>query len=255
MAYGVQYSWVVTLLKGLVAGGGTTGVSAIVQWVLDGTTTGDWSMKPETQGIVISLISGAAAALWVMFKNVAKQKWGWVLPVLLCAVALQGCATWSPAVGGKTEIETTFSDVLGPDGSQNTQYKQILHAPAGVEAKDLASMSYQWQPDGSGAIAVSSSPNANTVQQGPLLEKAMASDDARLNFLIQGLAQLSGIWSPVVGQGLMNDAANDQAKAVNRAALQSLIADIVKQAIAAQPKPAQPPADSPGADLPEVGTN
>lgn len=90
MAYGVQYSWVVTLLKGVVAGSGTTGVSAVLLWILDGASTGDWSMKPETQGVVIALLTGAAAALWTMFKNFAKQKWGWVLPSIAIGAALFG---------------------------------------------------------------------------------------------------------------------------------------------------------------------
>ncbi|MCC6797697.1 MAG: hypothetical protein IT366_21470 [Candidatus Hydrogenedentes bacterium] len=257
MAYGTQYSWVVTLLKGLVAGGGTTGVSAIVQWILDGTTTGDWSMKPETQGIVISLISGAAAALWVMFKNVAKQKWGWVLPALLCVAMLQGCATWSP-----TEIETTFSDVLGPDGSQNTQYNQKLKAPAGVEAKDLASMTYQWMPDGSGAIAVSSDRSADTMGQAELLKAAFESNNAQVQMLTQSLLGLAGLAVPGIEKKIDYDAAAGAARSQNDAVLRGQILDLLRDPEVLKalgrvraPRPAAPPADSPGADLPEVGTN
>lgn len=255
----MNYSWAVTLLKGLVAGSGTTGVSAVLLWILDGVNTGDWSMKPETQGIVISLLTGAAAALWTMFKNYAKQKWGWVLPVLVCAIALQGCATWSPAVGGKTEIETTFSDVLGPDGTQNTQYSQKLKAPAGVEAKDLASMTYQWQPDGSGAIAVSSDRSADTMGQAELLKAAFESNNAQVQMLTQSLLGLAGLAVPGIEKKIDYDAAAGAARSQNDAVLRGQILDLLRDPEVLKalgrvraPKPATPPADAQSVDLPAV---
>lgn len=256
-----NYSWAVTLIKGLVAGGGTTGAAAIVQWVLDGITTSDWSMKPETQGIVVSLISGGAAALWVMFKNYAKQKWGWILPVLVCAIALSSCNTVGPAISGKTEIETSFVDTINPDGSQNTQYNQKLKAPAGVEAKDLASMTYDWNEDGSGNIAVSSDRSADTMGQAELLKAAFEANNAQINMLFGALIQAAGIASPLIGQKLDLDAAAKAQESVNDAALTARIAEIVEKALdrKLKPKAATTPADSPLVDvpvtLPEVGNN
>lgn len=256
----MNYSWAVTLLKGLVAGSGTTGVSAVLLWILDGVNTGDWSMKPETQGIVISLLNGAAAALWTMFKNYAKQKWGWVLPVLVCAVALSSCNTVGPAISGKTEIETKFSDVVGPGETQNTQYYQKLKAPAGVEVKDLASMSYVWE-DGKGNIAVSSDRSADTMGQAELLKSAFEANNAQINMLFGALIQAAGIASPLIGQKLDLDAVDKARDDANSAARDQQILkflDDLSRRLSKLEKPAKP-ADSPLVDvpvtLPEVGTN
>ena len=97
--------------------------------------------------------------------------------LIACAALLaQGCVTTVPAFGGKTRAETTFKDGVGPDGTQYTEYTRNVELPAGVELNGQDDMSYGWQSDGSGNIAIGQSGTANTVAQGDLLMARVQSE-------------------------------------------------------------------------------
>ena len=238
----MQYSVLTTILKGVFGAGASGTAGVLILWAYNGFATNDWTVTPEAS----IAIAAAAAAVWAVAKNWFKN---YVVPKMdrikfmkmlaiggACGLMIgaQGCATMVPAVGGKTEIETTFSDVVGPDGVQNTQYNQKLKAPAGVEAKDLASMTYDWNPDQSGSISVSSDRSADTMGQAELLKSAFEANNAQVNMLMQALIGLGGLAQPLIGQKMQSDSLNQSAELANKAQLQSMIVDIVKQALAQQ---------------------
>lgn len=259
------YDWSITLKKaglwllaGIGAGAVASPLSDLAQYILAGALSGGTFGESETaKNALWLLFTGGLTALVAGFKNWWKNAGVKLIPCLIIGAALfgaSGCATMVPAVGGKTEIETSFTDTIGPDGVQNTQYNQKLKAPAGVEAKDLASMTYDWNADQSGGIAVSSDRSADTMGQAELLKAAFEANNAQINMLFGALIQAAGIASPLIGQKIDLDAAQRATDRQNDAALDQRIADIVEKVVdkklAPKPKPATPPADSP---LGEVG--
>lgn len=75
---------------------------------------------------------------------------------------LAGCVGMAPAVMGKTNYNVEFSDVTA---DQATNYRMNVKAPAGVDLATVTGMTYDWRPDGSGAISVSQQGNVNTESQ------------------------------------------------------------------------------------------
>lgn len=222
---GKQYSGAVTVAKAVVGGIGVGSVGIVLGWLIDAITTGDFSLSAEQS----AALTAVAAAAWIAVKNFAKVKLGWNwIPALLCLALLSSCNTVGPAISGKTKIETSFSDVLGPDGSQNTQYNQKLEAPAGVEAKDLASMTYDWSPDGGGNIAVSTDSNANTMGQAELLKAAFDANTRQIDMLFQALLGLGNLASPLIGQKIGTDAAARATEENNQALLRAQIIELLR---------------------------
>lgn len=84
------------------------------------------------------------------------------------ALALSGCATTLPAVGGKTHYNVEFSDVTA---EQATNYKMNIRAPAGVELASMTGMQYNWKPDGSGEISVSQDQTSDSTAQAALISE------------------------------------------------------------------------------------
>lgn len=248
-----DFSFIWNFLKGGVGGVGGGALGAIMAWVIRVWNGGDSTLDPP-EAAAFGAVLG-----WILLqgKNLLKQSnFGFAkyIPVLVCVIALSSCNTVGPAISGKTEIETKFSDVVGPGETQNTQYYQKLKAPAGVEVKDLASMSYVWE-DGKGNIAVSSDRSADTMGQAELLKSAFEANNAQINMLFGALIQAAGIASPLIGQKLDLDAtdkARDDANSAARDAkiLKSL--DDLSKRIGKLEKPATPPVDTPEADLPVV---
>lgn len=69
----MNYRISTTVIKAVAAaiGGGTYG--ALIQWVLDGITTGSWAMSADAQSVTVTLIVAAATAAHVAIKNVWKN--------------------------------------------------------------------------------------------------------------------------------------------------------------------------------------
>jgi len=272
MAYGVQYSFVVTLMKGLVAGAGGGLVGALLTWIVDGVSTGDWSMKPETQGLLITAISAGAASLWVMLKNYLKQKWGLILPLLVCAVALQGCAglglpnTLSKPVEHETKLNITQPPTMNPDGTlvqgETTEYYKKWRGGAGVESTKSDNLRMGIDKDGNWYVEQGEASQLSTQGQVQGIVEGM---QLNLQAIMAGYAlgsQGINVAAPLIGQKLQFDADDKARDDANSAARDAQVLQFLDQLSkrlskieSAQPKPAAPPADSPGVDLPEVGTN
>jgi len=101
--------------------------------------------------------------------------------VLLIATALSGCLTTPPALGGKTKYSMKFQDTVSEirdetgvitSPGQDTQFMVNIAAAAGVDVKDLASMRYKVNPDGTVDIAVASQPAVDTTAQAQALVQA-----------------------------------------------------------------------------------
>ena len=109
--------------------------------------------------------------------------------LLVICLTLSGCATTLPAVGGKTQYNVEFSDVTA---DQNTSYKMDIKAPAGVELASITGMSYDWQPDGSGAINVSQEGTVDSTKQAELIQEVSRQQIEALNVMLNALAPLLG---------------------------------------------------------------
>lgn len=160
-----------------------------------------------------------------------------------------GCGTLNPAVFGKTFYKQSFEDVE-PDvitetgtiaRGQSTKYNIEIKAPAGVKLDDITGMEYKWTPE-EGFIAVNKSGTTDTSGQVEVI-------NATTNAISSSVANIANIAGTLVGQKIQSDSLNQAAELANKAALQSMITEIVKQVIAQQ---VTPPADTPLVDLPVV---
>lgn len=114
---------------------------------------------------------------------------------LILGLFLSGCATMLPAVAGKTVYNVKFSDVTT---DQNTNYEMHIKAPAGVDLASVTGMTYDWKPDGSGAINVSQKGNVNTETQAALVQQVSQQQVESLTVFLNALA-------PLLGQKLQAD--------------------------------------------------
>ena len=118
-----------------------------------------------------------------------------MLAPALAAVTLSGCVGMTPAFGGKTNYNVEFSDVTA---DQSTTYKMGVKAPAGVDLATVTGMSYDWRPDGSGAINVSQQGNVDTTSQAAMITEVGKQQLDAINMVLNALA-------PVLGQKLQSD--------------------------------------------------
>lgn len=114
---------------------------------------------------------------------------------LILALLLSGCATGMPSVWGKTVYNVEFSDTTT---DQNTQYKMNIKAPAGVDLASVTGMTYDWMPDGSGAISVSQKGNVNTESQASLIQQVGQQQNETFSVFLNAMA-------PLLGQKLQAD--------------------------------------------------
>lgn len=227
MLYPKQYSVAVTVVKGLVAAFGTGGLAILAAWLIDAVQTGDFTMSPE-QSAAFAAMCGAA---FVALKNFLKVKLGWNwIPVLAVAalIGAQGCASMTPALAGKTKVQTEFSDVLTAEGGQDTHYNQTISAPAGVEVKDLSSMGYDWSPDGGGNISISQNRGANTTAQSDALVQVNAAQMQLIGQMMEQIVALAGIAAPLVGGKIAADADLGQAREANKALVRGQLIELLR---------------------------
>ena len=107
---------------------------------------------------------------------------------LICLFCLAGCATF-PAVSGKTKYSVEFQDNTA---EQNTLYKMDIKAPAGVELDSITGMTYDWLPDGSGAINVSQSGTVDSTAQAELIKEVSKQQVEAMNMMLNSLAPFLG---------------------------------------------------------------
>lgn len=118
-----------------------------------------------------------------------------ILYILALAALLSGCVGMTPALAGKTHYNVEFVDQTA---DQNTTYKMDIKAPAGVDLATVTGMTYDWQPDGSGAINVSQQGNVDTTSQAAMITEVGKQQLDAINMVLNALA-------PVLGQKLQSD--------------------------------------------------
>lgn len=130
--------------------------------------------------------------------NISKYQSINLLIVTLC-LALTGCAGLTPAFGGKTNYNVEFTDTLE---GQSTTYKMAISAPAGTELDSITGMTYNWNPDQSGAISVSNNGTLNTQGQAALQAQYTTQQfEAFTNAFTQALSTIA----PLVGTKIQTD--------------------------------------------------
>lgn len=143
----------------------------------------------------------------------------------ILALFLAGCQGMTPALAGKTNYNVEFSDTTA---DQNTVYKMNIKAPAGVDLASVTGMSYDWQPDGSGGIRVSTDAGVDTTQQAAAAVEVGRQQIEAINLVLNALA-------PVIGQQIQSN--DNQARMDNetkaeklRAAIALIEAEMARQA-------------------------
>lgn len=147
-----------------------------------------------------------------------------ILFFLCASLALSGCMGMAPAVMGKTHYNVEFVDQTA---NQNTQYKMDIKAPAGVDLATVTGMTYDWQPDGSGAISVSQQGNVDTKGQAAMITEVSRQ---QLEAFKAGMDSTLNALAPMIGPILQS---KDNRAAIN-AASDAEIAEIVREAIGAK---------------------
>ena len=163
----------------------------------------DDAMTTALTGAILTLvtagISGAAEWWRNRSKHSAIRIWkpgGCILVLLALGVGASGCATWAPAVSGKTHYDVEFSDVTA---DQATNYRMAIKAPAGADLASLTGMTYDWNPDGSGGIAVSQDQTTDTRGQATLIADVNAQSMAAV---ASSLSKIMDVIAPFLSQYL-----------------------------------------------------
>lgn len=194
-----------------------------------------WGIEGDAAVVAfVSAIIVPVASRWLSFwrtpekgstyyVGISNRKRVW--PFLLIAgtgLALQGCAGITPAFGGKTNYLVEFSDTTA---DQDTRYKMDIRAPAGVDLASVTGMTYDWRPDGSGAIAVSNDGTLSTQGQAALQAQYTAAQfDAFSKAFTEALTAVA----PLIGAKIQTEAAQPPpVDAANIAELRALLEAIM----------------------------
>lgn len=113
----------------------------------------------------------------------------------ILALLLAGCQGMTPALAGKTNYDVEFTDTTA---DQNTTYRMKIKAPAGVDLASVTGMSYDWEPDGSGGIRVSSDAGVDTTQQAAAAVEVGRQQIEAMNVVLNALA-------PILGQQIQSN--------------------------------------------------
>lgn len=139
---------------------------------------------------------------------------GYLVMAIIFGLAFAGCATTLPAVAGKTHYNVEFSDTTA---EQATVYKMDIKAPAGVDLATVTGMTYDWNPDGSGAISVSQQGNVDTKTQAAMITEVSRQ---QVEAFKAGLDSALNVLAPLLGPYLQskdNRAAIDAQSEAERA--------------------------------------
>lgn len=143
------------------------------------------------------------------------------IAVLIALVLLTGCATTLPAVAGKTHYNVEFSDTTA---EQATVYKMDIKAPAGVDLATVTGMTYDWKPDGSGAISVSQQGNVDTTTQAVMIAEVSRQ---QVEAFRAGLDSALNVLAPLLGPYLQSKDNQAQIEAQSEAERARLLTEMV----------------------------
>lgn len=268
--YGL-FSWKTLLTKAGVNATATAVIFAVVGYISHGRATNDWAVTPDLQSVINMGIAAGMAALWAAGRNCAKNhpssplsKVFMTVAVVVAGMCLQGCATaglpatLSKPVQHHTEIQTQMAPTVDEKGNvipgETYHYVKDWKGGAGVQSEGSDNLDIGIDPDGSWHIRQGASSKLDTSGQiTGIIEGAKINAEAQDKAFEKSL-QLVGIVAQLVGVKLSNDAAIGASDAANKAALQQMIGEIVKEALKEQkpktPKPVVSATPEPVVTLP-----
>lgn len=110
--------------------------------------------------------------------------------IVAAALGLAGCGTLpGGALAGKTSYDVQFSDTTA---DQDTQYRMKIKAPAGADLASITGMVYDWNPDGTGHIAVSQDQTTDTTAQADALVQSTAQSMAAMSSIMDKFMDIIG---------------------------------------------------------------
>jgi len=290
----MKYSIWITLLKFALGAIGGTIYAPLVQWLLDGIQNNNWVMNPDAQALTITLVSAAAAGLYAAGKNwwnnylvprMDRIKFMKMLAIGgACGLMIgtQGCmtaGTGTPLAFGKpakmsTEIKTQMppevdpvTGALIPGESYYAKIEKELPAGTDLEGQDNLHFGIgatgDWDITLGQAAGYSSQGQAQGLLEFSKVNAQLQRDQQAqawgsiMPFLSLVAPEAAALIGKKMDLGAVDDARDDANSAAKFEQAIKLMENISKRLsrVEAAQKPAEPPADSPGVDLPEVGTN
>lgn len=123
--------------------------------------------------------------------------------IVAALLTLTGCGTLpGGALNGKTSYDVQFSDTTA---DQDTQYRMKIKAPAGADLASITGMVYDWNPDGTGHIAVSQDQTTDTTAQAATLAEINAQSTAAMAESVRQLLEMIGPLMTTIADGKVRE--------------------------------------------------
>jgi len=168
--------------------------------------------NPDSVGGFLAMgdanIAAFVAALIVAALNIWKHRakldngmpnFGLLLAAGVASMTFAGCATWTPAVAGKTKIETHYKDVqVDESGAETgTYYEQTVSGPAGSEIENSAQMHITIAADGSSTVDVGQESVSDTTVQAATITQVVALQTQLLDKALTSIGELTALLAPL----------------------------------------------------------
>ena len=182
--------------------------TAIMAWARN-----TWPDKiPWTPGMDAAIVAGATSIITPIISRAIAflrhpAKMG-IFFLLISAIALQGCAGLTPAIGGKTKLNLHFEDrtdpVMAADGTITSPGETIIwtnksNLAAGTQVKDAATLSMEAGTKGEWKLGISGDKNSDTQGQA---DAAAAINAQTLQALSESLSTLTQALVPLATQAI-----------------------------------------------------
>ena len=197
-----QFDWIILAVKFLKVLLPSQAAAILIENGNPDSVGGFLAMGDANIAAFVAAIIVAVLNVWKHRAKLGNGMSNFGLLLAMGAVAplmFAGCATWTPAVGGKTRAETAFSDSVLPDGTQTTTYNRKVELPAGVDLAGADSMTYNWTEAGGGNIAINGDGTASTQGQAAMLPQVAAIQAQSIADALGALRDLTAILAPLVG--------------------------------------------------------
>ena len=198
-----QFDWIILAVKFLKVLLPSQAAAILIENGNPDSVGGFLAMGDANIAAFVAALVVAALNFWKHRGKLGNGMPNFGLLLAMCAVAplmFAGCATWTPAVGGKTTAETTFTDSVLPDGTQTTEYKRNVKLPGGVDLDGVDSMTYDWSTDGAGKISINGDSTASSQGQAAMIPQVAAIQAQSIADALGALRDLTALLAPLVGQ-------------------------------------------------------
>jgi len=188
-----QFNWGILLVKFLKVLLPAEAAAIVIEQGIP-TSVGEFLSWGDAN--IAAFISALIVAALNIYKHRAKLDAiglkSWTI-LFAAALSMTGCMSLAPAVGGKTHARTEFIDADG------TSYTREVHLPAGVDLAGADSMTYTWDGEGAGGIAINGDSTASTQGQAAMLPQVAAIQAQTIADAMAALNNALAIIGPLVG--------------------------------------------------------